>query len=39
LLAEYAYVLKIGGLLYTATDVLDLYQWEVLLLPFPPPPA
>jgi len=27
LLAEYAYVMKIGGLLYTATDVLDLHQW------------
>lgn len=28
-LAIYAYILKIGGLLYTITDVLDLHQWEV----------
>jgi tRNA (guanine-N7-)-methyltransferase len=27
LLAEYAYVLKVGGKLYTITDVLDLHQW------------
>lgn len=27
LLAEYAYVLRIGGLLYTATDVEELHQW------------
>lgn len=29
LLAEYAYVMKIGGLVYTATDVSDLHQWMV----------
>ena len=28
LLSEYAYVLRVGGLLYTATDVKDLYDWE-----------
>ncbi len=27
LLAEYAYVLKFGGILYTITDVEDLHQW------------
>lgn len=27
LLAEYAYCMKIGGLVYTATDVQDLHQW------------
>ena len=27
LLAEYAYVLRIDGLLYTATDVEELHQW------------
>ncbi|XP_050019845.1 tRNA (guanine-N(7)-)-methyltransferase isoform X1 [Alexandromys fortis] len=27
LLAEYAYVLSIGGLVYTITDVLELHQW------------
>ncbi|KAK2703147.1 hypothetical protein QYM36_018344 [Artemia franciscana] len=27
LLAEYAYVLREGGLIYTVTDVEDLYQW------------
>lgn len=27
LLAEYAYLLAIGGLVYTCTDVLDLHQW------------
>lgn len=27
LLAEYAYVLKVDGLLYTATDVEELHQW------------
>lgn len=27
LLAEYAYLLKVGGLVYTCTDVLDLHQW------------
>lgn len=27
LLAEYAYSMKIGGLVYTATDVHDLHQW------------
>ncbi|KAK4048539.1 tRNA (guanine-N(7)-)-methyltransferase (tRNA(m7G46)-methyltransferase) [Microbotryomycetes sp. JL201] len=29
LLAEYAYALKIGGLLYTITDVPDLHEWMV----------
>jgi tRNA (guanine-N7-)-methyltransferase len=27
LLAEYAYALRVGGILYTITDVLDLHQW------------
>ena len=27
LLAEYAYALKEGGILYTITDVLELHQW------------
>ena len=27
LLAEYAYILQEGGLLYTATDVPDLHEW------------
>ncbi|CAO3598773.1 unnamed protein product [Absidia cylindrospora] len=29
LLAEYAYALKIGGILYTITDVKDLHLWMV----------
>lgn len=29
MLAEYAYYLKEGGWLYTATDVLDLHEWMV----------
>ncbi|KAG7167655.1 tRNA (guanine-N(7)-)-methyltransferase-like [Homarus americanus] len=29
LLAEYAYVLREGGLVYTVTDVKDLYDWMV----------
>lgn len=29
LLAEYAYVLREGGRIYTCTDVLDLHQWMV----------
>ncbi|KAI3630913.1 hypothetical protein MIR68_012348 [Amoeboaphelidium protococcarum] len=29
LLAEYAYCLRVGGLLYTNTDVLDLHEWMV----------
>lgn len=29
LLSEYAYVLKAGGMLYTATDVKDLHDWMV----------
>ena len=29
LLAEYAYVLREGGRLYTVTDVEDLFEWEV----------
>ncbi|EEB14451.1 tRNA guanine methyltransferase, putative [Pediculus humanus corporis] len=29
LLAEYAYVLKEGGVVYTVTDVLDLHEWMV----------
>ena len=27
MLAEYAYGLRIGGMLYTITDVLDLHLW------------
>ncbi|KAI6649729.1 tRNA (guanine-N(7)-)-methyltransferase B [Oopsacas minuta] len=27
LLAEYAYILQIGGVLYTATDVLEVHEW------------
>ncbi|XP_053410666.1 tRNA (guanine-N(7)-)-methyltransferase isoform X2 [Nycticebus coucang] len=27
LLAEYAYVLRVGGLVYTITDVLELHNW------------
>ncbi|WWC69714.1 tRNA (guanine-N(7)-)-methyltransferase [Kwoniella pini CBS 10737] len=30
LLAEYAYVLKPGGILYTVTDVKDLHEWMAL---------
>nr|CAI5838553.1 unnamed protein product [Callosobruchus analis] len=29
LLAEYAYVLGIGGVVYTVTDVKDLHEWMV----------
>ncbi|KAJ2536482.1 tRNA (guanine-N(7)-)-methyltransferase (tRNA(m7G46)-methyltransferase) [Coemansia sp. RSA 1933] len=29
MLAEYAYVLRVGGILYTITDVKDLYDWNV----------
>lgn len=29
LLAEYAYVLRVGGIVYTVTDVEDLHQWMV----------
>lgn len=29
LLAEYAYVLRVGGVLYTATDVRELHEWMV----------
>jgi tRNA (guanine-N7-)-methyltransferase len=29
LLAEYAYALKIGGLVYTVTDIEDLHIWMV----------
>jgi tRNA (guanine-N7-)-methyltransferase len=29
LLAEYAYVLRPGGILYTVTDVKDLHNWMV----------
>jgi tRNA (guanine-N7-)-methyltransferase len=28
-LNDYAYVLKIGGKLYTITDVEDLHKWHV----------
>ena len=28
-LAIYAYILKVGGLIYTITDVKDLHEWEV----------
>ena len=27
LLAEYAYALKLGGLVYTVTDIEDLHNW------------
>jgi tRNA (guanine-N7-)-methyltransferase len=29
LLAEYAYALAIGGLVYTVTDIEDLHNWMV----------
>eukprot|EP00842_Homolaphlyctis_polyrhiza_P000626 jgi/Hompol1/1564/HPOL_001736-RA len=29
LLSEYAYVLRVGGIVYTVTDVLDLHEWMV----------
>ncbi|KAK3102739.1 hypothetical protein FSP39_013572 [Pinctada imbricata] len=29
LLAEYAYVLRVGGIVYTITDVKDLHEWMV----------
>ncbi|KAJ3394424.1 tRNA (guanine-N(7)-)-methyltransferase (tRNA(m7G46)-methyltransferase) [Entophlyctis sp. JEL0112] len=29
LLAEYAYILKSGGIIYTVTDVRDLHEWMV----------
>lgn len=29
LLAEYAYALRVGGILYTITDVKDLHEWMV----------
>lgn len=29
MLAEYAYVLKVGGIVYTVTDVEDLHLWMV----------
>ncbi|KAI8824194.1 putative methyltransferase-domain-containing protein [Fimicolochytrium jonesii] len=29
LLAEYAYMLRVGGILYTVTDVRDLHEWMV----------
>lgn len=29
MLGEYAYVMAVGGMLYTITDVLDLHQWMV----------
>lgn len=29
LLAEYAYVLRVGGVVYTITDVRDLHEWMV----------
>ncbi|KAJ2789975.1 tRNA (guanine-N(7)-)-methyltransferase (tRNA(m7G46)-methyltransferase) [Coemansia helicoidea] len=29
MLAEYAYILRPGGILYTITDVKDLYEWNV----------
>lgn len=29
LLAEYAYILKPGGIVYAVTDVLDLHEWMV----------
>jgi tRNA (guanine-N7-)-methyltransferase len=30
LLADYAYVLQIGGIMYTITDVKELYEWMVI---------
>jgi tRNA (guanine-N7-)-methyltransferase len=36
LLAEYAYVLRPGGIVYTITDVLDLHEWmKTHLMDFP----
>lgn len=36
LLAEYAYVMRIGGIVYTITDVKDLHEWmRVHLAAFP----
>jgi len=32
ILSEYAYLLKEGGMLYTITDVKDLFDWNVRLL-------
>lgn len=29
LLAEYAYILAVGGLMYTITDVLEVHDWMV----------
>lgn len=29
LLSEYAYVLRVGGIIYTITDVKDLHEWMV----------
>ncbi|CAM0138508.1 tRNA (guanine-N(7)-)-methyltransferase (tRNA(m7G46)-methyltransferase) [Umbelopsis sp. WA50703] len=29
LLAEYAYIMRVGGILYTITDVRDLHEWMV----------
>ncbi|KAJ2846621.1 tRNA (guanine-N(7)-)-methyltransferase (tRNA(m7G46)-methyltransferase) [Coemansia erecta] len=29
MLAEYAYVLRVGGIIYTITDVKDLHDWNV----------
>ncbi|PVD33780.1 hypothetical protein C0Q70_05041 [Pomacea canaliculata] len=29
LLAEYAYILRVGGLVYTITDVKELHEWMV----------
>ncbi len=29
LLSEYAYILKVGGIIYTVTDVKDLHDWMV----------
>jgi tRNA G46 methylase TrmB len=29
LLSEYAYILRVGGIIYTITDVKDLYEWMV----------
>ncbi|RHZ46646.1 hypothetical protein Glove_610g8 [Diversispora epigaea] len=30
LLAEYAYILRVGGIIYTITDVKDLHEWIVV---------
>ena len=36
LLSDYAYCLKVGGKIYTVTDVEDLHNWQVQKLSEPP---